>query len=145
MTDETPALGAKLGEPPPPLLVNIPPVLLTLIGSKNDLTPVEGTVAITPGTHQPNIVVQRIITPFVAITVRFANTFATSVLGFMTLQMVPAGSNQVMLAIHGLDFYHLLLTGAGVALAPAGYDLLRNIVTILGKLEQKYPLMTGTV
>lgn len=142
-----PAIGSKTVEIPiVPVVstVTIPPVEVTVIGGMKDVVPTTGTVAHTTNPGAPNLIVT-VITPFVAIVVRFAFMFAKSLLGFLTLSMIPAGSNSVMIAIHGMDFYHLILTGAGLSLAPTAYDLVQSLVTILGKLEQKYPVASGSV
>lgn len=139
MTDETPTLGAKLAPSPElPPLVHIEPVLVTLIGTKNDVIPTTGTVALTPGAGQPNIVVQRIITPLVAIGVRFANTFLTALLGILTGAMATN-------VIQASDFLHLVYKCAGLAVAGAGMGLIKDLVTVFGKLEQQNPLLTGSI
>lgn len=145
MTEEL-APGTKMIDaPPPPPQIPVAPTPVTLIGTKKDMIPTVGTIATTPGPGQPNVVVENIITPFVAIVVRFAFMFAKSVAGFLTLSMVPPGGNPVLIAMHGMDFYHLLLTGIGLSIAPTVYDLLQSLVGVLGKLEQKYPLLTGSI
>lgn len=147
MTDEQLTAGAKvvdLPPAPPPQTMVLQPTVATVIGSLGDNVPTTGTVAISPGAHQPNVIMN-IVTPTMAITVRFLRMFLTSVMGFLTLSMVPTGGSQVMTAIHALDFYHLVLTAVGVSLAPAVLDLGRNLVTVLGRLEQKYPLATGSI
>jgi len=101
-------------------------------------------IATTAAAHQPNLLVT-VISPIMALVVRFAFQFTTSIVSFLSLKMVPAGSNEVLQAIHAVDFVTLLYTAAGLSLAPAGYDLLKNLVTIFGRLEQKYPLLTGNV
>ncbi len=146
MADQVP--GTKMVEvapPPPPTQVALPPVPITLIGTKKDDIPTIGTIMMTAGPGQPNAIVQGIITPFVAIVVRVAFMFAKSLLGFVTLAAIPPGTNPVLLAIHGMDFYHIVVTAAGMAIAPTGIDLIQSLVTILGKLEQKYPLATGSI
>jgi hypothetical protein len=136
-----PTLGEKTVEVPVvPVAATavIPSVKVTVIGDKPSTTVID-----MPGNH-PNIV-QTVITPLVAIVVRFAFMFVKSLLGYLTISMVPPGNNPVLLAMHGMDFYHLLLTGIGLSVAPTAYDLLQSLVTILGKLEQKYPVASGSV
>jgi hypothetical protein len=42
-------------------------------------------------------------------------------------------------------FGHLVLTCAGLSVAGAGFGLLKELVTVFGRLEGKYPLLTGSV
>jgi hypothetical protein len=138
-----PVVGSKPAAPA--IAPSIPPVEVTVIdGTGNGGAPLQsGTVLQTPD-HQPNVIVN-VVTPLVAIVVRVAFMFAKSMLGFMTIAMIPPGSNQVLQAIHGMDTWHLVVTSAGLAIAPTVYDFAQSLVTVLGKLEQKYPLMTGSV
>lgn len=126
----------------------LPPVPVTVIGTGaitgGPAPMTTGTVATTAAAHQPNLLVT-VISPVVAITVRFGFQFLTSMLSFLSLKMVPSGGNEVLQAIHAVDFGTLLYTAAGLSLAPAGYDLIKNLITIFGRLEQKFPLMTGNV
>jgi hypothetical protein len=112
----------------------IPPITVTVIGDSN--TPPSGTVITTPGNH-PNII-QNVITPFVAITVRFINAYLTMLVGLlsagMTTNLIPA-----------VDFAHLLMKCAELSIAGASLGLLKDIITISAKLEQKYPLGTGSI
>jgi hypothetical protein len=43
------------------------------------------------------------------------------------------------------DLGDLVTKSAIAALAPAAIDLGKNLITIFGKLEGKYPLLTGNV
>ena len=112
-----------------------PPVAVTLIGTAAD-APLSGTVAVTPGT-QPNLLVT-LISPAVAILVRFLHAYLTTLVGLvaagMTTDAIPAAS-----------FTALVWKCATLSLAGAGLGLLRDCVTIFGRLESKYPLATGNV
>lgn len=99
-----------------------------------------GTVAATPGTAQPNVVMN-VVSPFVAIAVRFVNTFLTTLVGLVMAGMTPAGQN----VIKANDFVHLVLACATLSVAGAGVGLLKDLVTIFGRLENKFPLGTGSV
>lgn len=119
-------------------------VSVPIVGTGETANPIpNGTVAVTPGA-MPDVVVN-IISPVIAISVRFINLFLASLLGFLTLKMFPAGNNAVLQAIQGLDFWHLIVTGSSMALAPAGYGLVKDLITIFGRLERKYPLATGSI
>ncbi len=129
--------------PPTP----VTPVTVTVIGNEDrratDTPLTSGTVATTPD-HLPDVIVN-VVQPAVAIGVRFAFMFVKSLLGFMTIAMIPPGTNPVMLAMHGMDFQHLLWSSMGLAIAPTVYDLIQSLVTVLGRLESKYPLATGSI
>lgn len=140
------AEGEKPGAPEPVQPPAIKPIPLNLIGVREEGTGVpitDGQVIVTPD-HQPNIVAN-VVQPIVAILVRVTFLYAKTVLGFLTIAMVPPGDNPVLKAMHAIEFWQLLTTAAGIAIAPAGYELLQSIVTILGRLERKYPLLTGSI
>jgi hypothetical protein len=99
-----------------------------------------GTIAETPGHSQPNLAVN-VIGPTVAIIVRFVSIYLTIFLGLITAALTPHGQN----AIPWQDFSHLLVTCATLSLSGSLLDLIKNLVTIFGRLEGKYPLLTGSV
>lgn len=101
-----------------------------------------GTVAVTPGPAQPNLVVN-VVTPIVAVSVRFVNTFLTTLTGLVIAAMASNAAGAEV--IHASTFWHLVLDCATLSVASAGVGLLKDLVTIFGRLEGKYPLMTGNV
>lgn len=136
--------GEKPGEPlaPPP----IQPLPITLIGVREDDTGapiVDGQVIVTPA-NQPNLVAN-VVPVAVALLIRTAFVYATSFMGFLTMVMVPAGDNPVLKAMHAMEFAQLAYTAAGIAIAPAGYEFGKSVLTILGRLERRFPLLTGSV
>lgn len=136
------------GEKPGPAIVPtaIQPIAVNLIGVREPNTGapiVDGQVITTPDS-QPNLVA-RVTKPVVAIVVRVAFLYAKTMLGFMTAAMIPPGDNPVLKALHAMEFWQLVVTAAGIAIAPAGYELLQSIVTILGRLERDHPLATGSI
>ena len=117
-----------------------PPVTVAIIGTGDGGTPLtSGVTAVTPG-HQPNLIVT-LVTPLVAILVRFVNQFLTTLVGLVGAGMTPAGGR----ILHADDFVHLVLTCASLSIAGAGFALIKDCVTIFSKLEQKYPVGTGSV
>lgn len=93
---------------------------------------VTGTVAKTPS-GQPNLLVN-VVPPVVALVVRFANMFLTAFLGALGAGAIGAAPSDWTWKV-----------AAGVALGAAVLDLVKNLITIFGKLENKYPLATGSI
>jgi hypothetical protein len=112
----------------------VAPVPITIIGTGDGL--VTGTKATTPH-DQPNIVVN-VVQPLVALFFRFINVYIGNVVGLVTVGMT---SNELPAS----DFGHLLLKCMGLAVAGAVVLSLKDIVTVTANLEQKYPLLTGSV
>lgn len=112
----------------------LPPVPVTIVGTGDGLVP--GTKATTPP-DQPNIVVN-VVQPVVALLIRALNVYAGSVAGLVTVGMTST-------ELPAADFTHLLLKCAGLAIAPTVVLMIKDVVTITAKLEQKFPLLTGSV
>ncbi len=98
----------------------------------------DGTIAVTPD-HMPNVVT-KVITPLVALLIRFGFMFFTSLAGTLTGAGV---SGQTI--IPWTDFTQLIEKAALLALTIALVDLVKNIATLFTKLEQTHPLMSGSV
>jgi hypothetical protein len=128
---ETPPLGEKTITGP------VEPIHVAIVGTGDGGLPATGTVATTPGTHNPNLVVN-IVSPLVALVVRFINVYIGNLVGLVTAGMT---SN----AIPAADFQHLVEKCAGLAVAGAVILTLKDIVTIFAGLEKKFPLGTGSV
>lgn len=110
-------------------------VAIVATGDKSRLS--TGTEAETPGAHQPNIIVN-VVGPLFAVSIRFANTFLTVLLGLVTGALASH-----VIPYH--DFIDLVLKCAGLSVAGAGIGLIKDLITIFGKLEGKYPLATGNI
>lgn len=115
----------------------VPPVPVTIVGTGTGLVP--GTQASTPH-DQPNVVLN-VISPLVAIAVRFINTFLVQLVGLLVAAMTPEGGR----LLYTGDFLQLVMTCAALSVPAAGLGLLKDCVTIFGRLEGKYPLWTGGV
>lgn len=117
------------------------PIVLPLIGSgptgPGTPLPATGTVIPTPGSNQPDLVV-KIVSPILAVLIRFVNNWLGSTLGILT----GGGLTHVITAP---DFLHLFEKSAGLALAGAAILLGKDLLTVLTGLEQKFPLATGSV
>lgn len=115
----------------------IEPIKVAVIGTgTGDGSPMTSQMLVTPD-HQPNVMV-KIVTPLVAIGIRFANAYLTALVG-----LVLAGSTTT--AIPAKDFGDLLLKCASLSLAGPVVALVKDIITILTGLERKFPLATGSV
>jgi hypothetical protein len=140
MTDHNP------DAPPTSMVPRIP---ITLVGpgtpdegERRGVNPIpSGTtvMAQTPD-HHPDLVVT-FITPALAILVRFINTFLVQFVGLLVAAMTPAGGH----LLYTSDFFHAVMVCANLALPGAGLGLAKDLVTIFGRLEGKYPLLTGSV
>ena len=128
---ETPPLGDKTITGP------VEPVHVAIVGTGDGGLPASGTIATTPGTHNPNLVVN-IVSPLVALLVRFTNVYLGNLVGLVTAGMT---SN----AIPAADFYHLVERCAGLALAGAIILSLKDILTVFTGLERRFPLGSGSV
>lgn len=115
----------------------IEPVSVAIIGTGNGGLPATGTVATTPGSHNPNLIVT-VVSPIVALLVRFLNVYLGNLVGLVTAGVT---SN----AIPAQDFLHLVEKCAGLAVAGAVILSLKDIVTIFAGLEKKFPLGSGSV
>lgn len=115
----------------------IEPVTVAVIGTGDVSRLASGTEATTPGPHEPNLVVQ-IVTPLMAIAIRFLNAYFTMLVGLVTAGMATD-------IIPASDFGQLVIACAKLSVAGAGLGALKDIVTIFGRLEGKYPLSTGNV
>jgi len=115
----------------------VEPVTVAIIGTGDGGKLPTGTEAVTPGQHAPNIVVQ-VVGPLLAITIRFVNAYLTAISGLilagMATQIIPAR-----------DFVDLVWKCAGLSVAGAGLEQIKDLITVFGGLEKKFPLATGSV
>jgi hypothetical protein len=118
----------------------VEPVQVAVIGTGDGSRLTTGVEAKTEGSHEPNIVVT-VVGPLFAILIRFANAYLTTLVGLLTAGVTPAGGK----ILYTSDFYHLVLTCASLALAGPGLAFFKDLVTVFGRLESKYPLLTGSV
>ncbi len=113
------------------------PVSVTVIGTGDGL--ISGAKAMTPP-DQPNLVIN-VVRPIVAIAVRAAYLFGTTLVGLLVAGMTPEGGR----LLYTSDFGHLLLTCVNLSVPVAALGFLKDLTTVFGKLEGKYPLLTGGV
>lgn len=97
-----------------------------------------GTIATVAGT-QPNLLIN-VITPAMAVLVRAVNVFLTTFVGLLTAAGV--GGSKIFAAT---DLQGIFVACAIAATAAAGVATLKNLITVFGRLEGKYPLATGSI
>ncbi len=114
----------------------IPPVPVTVI-SDGASPSLAGTIATTPGA-QPNLLVN-VVTPIVAITVRFLNAFCVALSG----ALVAGGLGQTVLP-HG-SLVDIVKPSIILALTIAGVGFIKDCATVFSGLEKKFPLASGSV
>lgn len=118
----------------------VEPVRVAVIGTGDGSKLATGTEAVTIGAHEPNIVI-KVVTPVFAILVRFGNVFLIQFVGLLVAGMTPAGGK----LLNTGDFFHLVTVCASLSLPGAALGFFKDLVTIFGRLESKYPLLTGSV
>jgi len=117
------------------------PVTISIVGTGDAMgggvapTP-SGTIVTTPGT-QPNLLIN-VITPAIAVLVRAISLFLTTFIGLLTAAGVGVDG------FHG-DVQTVLGHCITASLIVAGMGTLKNLVTIFGRLEGKYPIATGSI
>lgn len=107
------------------------PVQALVIGSTGDGGTVQKTIQTPDG--QPNIIIQ-VVSPMLAILVRFVNSFLV-----MLVSLVSAGMTTNI--IPAKDFWDLVVKCATLSVAGAGLGFLKDLVTVFGNLEKKFPLL----
>jgi len=115
----------------------VEPMVVSIVGTGDGSKLASGTIATTPGAHQPNVIVQ-VVTPIAALGIRFANAYVTTLVGLVTVGVTTD-------ALPAQDFAHLVVKCCSLSLAGPGVALGKDLITILGRLERKYPLLTGSV
>lgn len=114
-----------------PKVIPLAPEPVVIIGTGN------GTIAATTPAGYPNLVVN-FISPLAAILIRSVNSYLTILVGLI-------GAGMTSNAIPSADFKSLVIKCAGLAIAGAAFGLLKDLITVFGNLEKKYPLLTGSV
>ena len=116
------------------------PIEITVIGTGpgTDLT---GTTAVTQ-VGSPNLMISKVISPLMAVLVRFIHAFGLSLVGLMTAALTPMGQEVL---VPYTDFLQLLLDCSRLAFAGAALGAIKDVVTIFKNLEGKFPLLTGNI
>lgn len=113
-----------------------------------------GGGALQPGTHvegvtpasQPNIAVQ-VIGPVAAVVARFGHLYLVTLLGIVTAGLAAGTTDptNTTALLHYNDFADLLWKSSAMSLATPGIGLIKDLITIFGRLEQRFPFLTGQV
>lgn len=100
--------------------------------------PPSGTMAVTP-VGQPNLLIN-VVSPIIAILVRFAHVWLVSFVGLITAAGIGIEGAAVPVALN------TAIKGAALtSTLIAGVETLKNLITIFGRLEGKWPLATGSI
>lgn len=105
-----------------------------------------GVTVETPA-GQPDIRLN-VVRPIVAILVRFAHVFLltfSGVLGVAGIGSVGLGPDDLMKVLASTDLPGLLKNAAFVGISSATLGFIKDLITVFGRLESKYPLVTGSI
>lgn len=112
-------------------------VKVTMIGT-GDGSKVEPGTVVTSGLSA-NMQVG-LIRPVVALAVRFVHLYLTTFVGLLTAAGVGAETFAV-----DATFQQVVAASALSSLIVSGVGTLKDLVTVFGNLEHKYPLATGSI
>ncbi len=126
-----------------------PPVSVAIVGTGDDgMTPGQDRVlAHTPG-DQPNLFV-KVITPAMAIFIRAVNLFLVtfsailSAEGLAATGLDPTGALKSVISV--ADFKQAVFIAAWLGFVSAFVGTVKNLITVFGQLEGKYPLASGSI
>ena len=119
----------------------VAPVKVAVIGTGDGSRLQPGTELETPGEHQPNVVITAVVQPAVALLIRSGNLLFKSMFGLVTAAMTPEGGEM----LYRGDFADLLVTCFKLSVPIVVVGGMKDFVTVFGKLEEKFPLLTGKV
>ncbi len=133
-----PIMESPNDAPPPKAPITIS-IIGTGTGDGGGVAPTpNGTLATTPG-HQPNLIVQ-VIGPIVAVLVRAVVLFLTT---FSAALSVAGIGGDKILPVN--DLHHAVMLAVYLGGTAAGLGTIKNLITIFGRLEGKFPLLTGSI
>ncbi len=127
----------RRGDDPGP----IKPVTVSIVGIPPEAgAALETGMLLKTADHHPDVGL-RVITPIIAILVRFANLYLTTLVGLLVAAMTPIGGK----LLYSKDFWHMFMLCSSLAFPGAFLGLLKDLITVFGRLEGKYPLATGSI
>ena len=103
----------------------------------------DGTLAKTPD-GQPNLMI-RVITPAMAILVRFINLYLKTFVGLLTADGIGTYTGLVPKVFAPADFGTMFANFAWISLVVAGIGAIKDTATIMGRVEGKFPLLSGSI
>ena len=105
-------------------------------GTGDGGAPLKSGIAVTADS-QPDVAIT-VVGPVRAILIRSTYVFLVSINGLLaagaTTKLLPAA-----------DFLSLLKTCAELSVGVVGVSVLKDLITIFGRLEAKYPLASGSI
>lgn len=122
-----------------PKEVEVSPVPVTLIGTGPG-TDMTGMTGVTPN-GKPNLIVTNVINPMIAVLIRFVHLYLTTLVGLITAGVTPLADNLIAYT----DFATLVSGCALLAIPGPALGALKDTITIFGRLEGKFPLLTGNI
>lgn len=105
-----------------------------------------GAIVETPK-GQPDIRLN-VVRPIVAVFVRFGHLFLVTfsgVLGAAGISAAGLGPDELSNVLVATDLAGLLKNAAYVGLASASVGFVKDLITVFGRLESRYPLVTGSI
>lgn len=114
----------------------VSPIVVTVVGKGSEVG-VSGAIGVTPD-NQANLIT-RVISPLMALAVRFGHRFIDALIGAEALKTLDTMADWNL--IQGGAFKAALM----IALATAVWGLIRDLGTVFTKLEGRFPLSTGNV
>ena len=103
---------------------------------KRDDTPKDETVAVTPGSTAPNLVIKT-LRPLSVVGIRTARVYLQALVGLLVAGGIGATS------VPGGHFGAAFVQAATLAIAPAAITALQNTIELLAKVDEKAPELRG--
>jgi hypothetical protein len=118
-----------------------PPVSVAVIGGTGDggMTPTDKRVLAHTADDQPNLYV-RVVTPIMAIAIRGLNLFLITFSAALGLAGIDPSNS-----VNVTDFKQALVFAGWMGLVSAFVGTVKNLITVFGQLEGKYPLGSGSI
>lgn len=98
-----------------------------------------GAMAPTAGSANPNLLVV-VVPAAIALLVRATHMFLVTFSGVLSAAGVTGDA-----LIASADFPDLVRKALWISAATVGLDTVKSLITIFGRLESKFPLLTGSV
>ena len=93
-------------------------------------------MTVTTAVGHPEVII-KVVQPLMIILVRASRVFLQTLLGLLSAGMVAPKLLPVA------DFNHLLISCASLSVASAVVCVIQNAIELLGRLDQKFPTLSG--